>query len=770
MKRRDFLKLSGGVCAALASLQLDSKFLRGLSAAEAAELPGSLGAKEVPSVCDMCFWRCPIVAKVKNGRVVKIEGNPRSPTNGTRICARGNAGIQLLYDKDRLKYPMKRVGARGEGKWAKISWDEALDEIAYNIKETMKKYGVHSMAFFDHGASAGFFREIFEELGTENFSNEPAFFQCVGPALLAYLYTVGYQAVGNAKVDLANAKAILLFASHLGENIQVSLVKDFIEGLAKGAKLIVVDPRFSTAAGKADIWLPIRPGTDLALLLAWTNYLIENDLYDKDFVKNHCIGFEEVKKAVKKYDLDWAAKICDLPKEDIKKAIDILAQNKPHVGVHPGRHSAWYGRQDVQRHRAMAILTGLLGAVGLPGGLYFPPTPPIAKVKLMECHEFPVKGIFEEGEKEVPPPEVSLKEDYPFAELFHGSPTDAIIKATLTGKPYPIKLWGVCGVNIIQTIPNPYQTKEAIKNLDFIFCVDNIPTESVLWADIVLPDATYLERYDGLYSAQETKDYVALRQPVVPPMFESRPAFQIALELGKRLGFKANYTSEVEWLDAQLKKAGYSVAKLSKTGLFTYEVNPYRDRKHLSFDTDSGKYELASEAFADEDFPAIPEPDFAPAPPKGYARLLYGRVPVHTFAKTMNNIWLNNEWPENHLWVNDEVARALGLKTGDEVILENQDGYRSEKPVKVFVTPGIRPDAVYLPHGFGSRSPMLKTAYGKGVSDTFLITHYEQEPMMGASSHRNNFVRFIKDGKVLSIPEIRPVPPEIPRFENRKRA
>ncbi len=770
MKRRDFLKLSGGVCAALASLQLDSKFLRGLSVAEAAELPGSLGAKEIPSVCDMCFWRCPIVVKVKNGRVVKIEGNPRSPTNGTRICARGNAGIQLLYDKDRLKYPMKRVGARGEGKWARISWDEALDEIAYNIKETIKKYGVHSLAFFDHGASAAFFREIFEELGTENFSNEPAFFQCVGPNLLAYLYTLGYQAVDPAKVDMANTKVIILFGSHLGENVQVSLVKDFVEGLANGAKLIVVDPRFSTAAGKADIWLPIRPGTDLALLLAWINYVIENDLYDKDFVKNHCVGFGELKKAVKKYDLDWAAKVCDLPKEDIKKAIDLLAQHKPHVCVHPGRHSAWYGKQDVQRHRAMAILTGLLGTVGVKGGFYFPTEPPTEKVKLMECAEPPVEGLFTDHH-EVEPPETSLKEDYPFAELFHGSPTDAIIKATLTGEPYPIKLWGICGVNVIQTIPNPYQTMEAIKKLDFIFCVDLIPTESVLWADIVLPDATYLERYDGLYVGKEPTPYVALRQPAVKPMFESRPAFQIACDLAKRLGFEVHYKNEVEWLDAQLKPAGYSVKKLAKTGIFTYKGEPYRSRDELSFDTDSGKFELASEAFADEDFPAVPsEPDFAPAPPRGYARLLYGRVPVHTFAKTMNNIWLHHEWPENHLWVNDEVAKVLGLKTGDEVFLENQDGHRSERPVKVFVTPGIRPDAVYLPHGFGSRSPMLKTGYAQGVSDTFLITHYEQEPMMGASSHRNNFVRFIKDGKVLSIPELRPVPPEIPRFEIRKRA
>ncbi len=760
MKRRDFLKLSGATCLALASLELDNRFLRRLEAAEISELPGSLGAKEIPSVCDMCFWRCPIIVKVKNGKIVKIEGNPKSPTNGTRICARGNAGIQAVYDKDRLKYPLKRTGARGEGKWARISWEEALDEIAHNIKKVKEKYGVHSLALFDHGASAGFFREIFEALGTENFSNEPAFFQCVGPTILAYLFTYGYQAVDPAKIDFENAKAILLVGSHLGENVQVSMIKSWITALEKGAKLVVVDPRFSVAAGKADLWLPIRPGTDMALLLAWMNYLIEKGLYDKDFVKNYCEGFEEVKEAVKGYTLSWAAKICDLPESDIKKAIEILAEAKPHVAIHPGRHTAWYGPQDVQRHRALAILTALLGAVNVPGGMYFPTKPHLQKAEFLELEE----------DHEVEPPEESLKEDIPFASIFHGSPTDCIIKATLTGEPYPVKLWGVCGVNLLQTIPNPYQTIEAIKKLDFIFTIDIMPTESSFWSDIVLPDATYLERYDRLYVCKENKCYVALRQPIIKPMFESRPPFWIAKELAKRLGFKVRFKDEVEYLNHQLEPLKLDVEKLSaQGGIAVFPAKPFRDKEDLSFGTDSEKVELYCEAFEDEDFDPVPKFMPAPAPPKGYVRLIYGRVPVHTFAKTMNNLWLNHEWPENKLWVNDKLAKQLGLKDGDEVILENQDGTRSD-PIKIFVTPGIRPDAVYLAHGFGSRSPMMTRAYKKGVSDTFLMTHYENDPMMGASSHRNNFVRFIKDGKVINIPELRPVPPEIPRFELKKSA
>ncbi len=765
MKRRQFLKLSAASCAAIAGLELQKNgFFRSASAQCYAhsDLPGSLGAKEVPTVCEMCFWRCPIVAKVKNGKLVKIEGNPKSPTNGTRVCARGNSGVQLLYDPDRMKYPMKRVGARGEGKWARISWDEALDEIAYNMKKVKDKYGPHALAYFDHGASAEFYREIFKAMGTENYSNEPAFFQCVGPVAVAYMSTMGYLVSGTRQyIDLANAKAMLLVGSHIGENVHVSHVAEYMEGLNKGAKMVVVDPRFSAPANKADIWLPIRPGTDTALLLAWINYVIQHDLYEKKFVQKHCKGFNELKEAVKGYSMEWAARICDLKVEDMTAAIEMLAKTRPNVAIHPGRHSTWYGKGDTQRHRALAILTALFGAVGVPGGLYFPTPISLGKTECIEC----------EGE-EIEEPDVSLKEKYNFADPFPGNPTDEIIKASVTGKPYPVKLWGICGVNIMQTIPNPYQTMKAIKNLDFIFSVEMLPTETAIWSDIILPEATYLERYDGVHAYDGINPYVTIRQPVVEPLFEARPPFWIAKELSKRLGLECFHCeNEEDFINDELKGLNLSIEKLNKMGgIKALEGKPYRDPNgEIKFNTESGKIELYMEAFAEEDLDPIPKFEPTYAPPKGYARLIYGRVPVHTFSRTMNNLWLNNEWPENHLWLNEEVAGKIGIKDGESVILENQDGYRSF-PIKVKVSPGIRPDCVYMAHGFGSRSKLLTKTYGKGASDQYLITEYENDPFMGASSHRTSFVRIIKGNKVLDIPELSPVPSELPRYQIRKQA
>ncbi len=758
MKRRKFLKLSASACAALATLELQGNSMfrpAAASTGKPAMLPGSLGAKDIPSVCEMCFWRCPIVGKVKNGRLVKIEGNPKSPANSTTVCARGNSGIQLLYDPDRMKYPLKRTGERGEGKWARISWDEALDEVAHNIKKVKDKYGPHALAYFDHGASAEFMRGIFKDLGTENYTNEPAFFQCVGPAALAFLKTVGYVASGTRQyIDMKNAKAILLVGSHIGENVHVSHVREYMEGLQNGAKLVVVDPRFSAPAGKADLYLPIRPGTDTALLLAWMNFIIEKGLYNREFVQNNCIGFDSVKEAIKKYTIEWAAPICDLKPEEMKKAILMLAEARPHVAIHPGRHATWYGRGDTSRHQALGILAGLFGAVGVPGGLYFPTPVKKAHSECAECGEEPETPV------------KSLQDDYyPFASTF-GSPTSKIIEASLTGDPYPVRLWGINGVNILQTIPNPYHTMDAIRKLDFIFCEEIMPTETAMWSDIVLPGATYLERFDAVYAYDLLTPYLTVRQPVVKPMFEARSPFWIARELAKRLDidcFKCNDVEEI--VEEELKGAGLTLKSLDENGgLVKFKANPYRDRKDLKFNTSSGKMELSVEDFEDEDLDPVPEFIPTPAPPEGYARLIYGRVPVHTFTRTMNNQWLNNEWPENQLWLNDKAAGKMGLKDGEEVQLENQDGARS-LPIKLKVTPGIRPDAVYMAHGYGSRSKQLTKAYEKGASDQFVITRYENDPFMGASSHRTNFVRIVKGKKILDIPDLCPVPPQIPRFQ-----
>ena len=278
--------------------------------------------------------------------------------------------MALLYDPDRLKYPQIRTGERGEGKFRRVSWEEALDSLATRLKELKQKYGPESVALFPHGVHSGFFATLMKAYGTPN-SAEPAFAQCRGPRDVGYQLTFGRPVNSPEPVDLEESKCIVLIGSHIGENVFTSQVTAFADGLAKGAKLIVVDPRFSTAASKANYWLPIKPGTDTALLLAWMNVLITEKLYDKAYLDQYATGFAELEKHVQAFTPEWGEPITEIPAAQIRDTAHMMAEAKPAVAIHPGRHVTWYGN-DTQRARAMAILTALLGAYGRKGGIFLP--------------------------------------------------------------------------------------------------------------------------------------------------------------------------------------------------------------------------------------------------------------------------------------------------------------------------------------------------------------------------------------------------------------
>ncbi len=208
----------------------------------------------------MCFWRCQLVGKIRDGRLIKLEGNPKSIDNGVSLCARGNAGVAYLYDPDRLKYPLKNVGKRGAPKWQRISWEEALDTCASKLKTIVDRDGAKGLCFFGHGYHSKSLMDFLERtVGTPNVS-EASFFQCRGVRDTAYLTTL--EIAPDENVDMANAKVIFLTGMHIGENIHLSHVKNYLRGLERGAKLVVVDPRYSASAAKSHIWVPIRPGTD----------------------------------------------------------------------------------------------------------------------------------------------------------------------------------------------------------------------------------------------------------------------------------------------------------------------------------------------------------------------------------------------------------------------------------------------------------------------------------------------------------------------------
>jgi thiosulfate reductase/polysulfide reductase chain A len=326
--------------------------------------------KTTYNYCDICPWRCGILVKSVNGRVAKIDGNPKDPKSRGRLCARGQAGVSFLYDPDRLKRPMIRTGARGEGRFRDATWEEALDESAKKLQAIKDKHGPEAVAFLGHTSGDFWFVDYLPQAWGSPNAAKPSMSLCTSPREEAALLTFG-RGIGNHEpVDWGEARCLVLVGTHIGEDARNTMMQDLANARARGAKLIVVDPRFSSAAMKADHWLPIKPGTDTALLLAWMNVLIREGLIDRDFVEKWTVGFEQLAAHVAKLTPEWAAPITDLPPDLIRQSARTLGRARPQSVIVPGRHVVWYGN-DTQRMRAVYIVNALLGAYGRAGGLYF---------------------------------------------------------------------------------------------------------------------------------------------------------------------------------------------------------------------------------------------------------------------------------------------------------------------------------------------------------------------------------------------------------------
>ncbi len=470
------------------------------------------------------------------------------------------------------------------------------------------------------------------------------------------------------------------------------------------------------------------------------NYMIKKGKYDKEFVEEYGSGFDELKEGISHANLDWAAKICDIPAKQIKEVAKTLAANAPSVSIHPGRHVSWYGN-DFQRGRALACLTGLLGAVGAMGGFVKPKGPKVGKVSWPKGDHDDEHNIRE------------IKDVHHFAPP--GTPTDLIREAAVTGKPYPIKGFVAWGLNPIQTVPNQELTIKMLKQMDFVMVVDVMPTDITMFADILLPEASYLERYDYIKTgtqwnfADKHQQYISARMPLVPSMFERKESVWITNEIAKRMGYgdKIPVKTAEEMVNKRLAKANLSLEKLKKED--GIHIRPGKSPYSVPEDFEMIFF---SEDLEDSGYPAVPTYKAVEDVPKGFARLVYGRSPVHTFNRSQNNVWLNHEMPENPIWLNDKNAKKMGIKDGDRVELVNQDGVMSRNSSIVKVTPGIRKDTIYLAHGYGSMNPELSAGHNKGIDDQALITKLAVDPESGAHGMRNNFVRFVKDGKVISIP------------------
>ena len=720
LSRRRFLKLSAGtISLAAAGYALSARELK-------APAEKKRGIQKIPTYCDICFWKCGAIAYLKDGELWKVEGNPDDPLSRGRLCPRGTGGVGAHTDPDRLRAPLIRKQQRGEEIWQEVTWDEALSYIAEKMQTIKAAYGPEAVALFSHGIGGNFLKHTIKAFGSPNIT-APSFAQCRGPRDVGFRLTFGEDVSSPERTDIKNAKCLVLIGSHLGENMHNSQVQEFADAIENRASIIVVDPRYSVAASKAKYYLPIKAGTDLALILAWMNVIVKEGLYDKEYVTKYGFGFDQFASLISRNTPEWAYPQTGIEPEVIRETAREMARYKPATLVHPGRHVTWYG-DDAQRSRAIALLNALLGSWGRRGGFYYPVS--------MDVPPYP----YPEYPKPAKPKVDNPNNKYPFA---HETITTGIRDATLTGSPYPVKGWLVYATNLLHALPNEQETIKAIQNLDLLVVVDVIPSEIAGWADVVLPESVYLERHDDLNVEWFREPFIALRQPVIDSPHDQKPNWWIAKELANKLGLSKFFPWESieDYFRQRLSAGGYSYEALKKKGIIRGKQQPnyFDEGVPAEFPTPSGKIEFYSLQLQKAGFDAVPKFNAPDSGPPGSFRLLYGRAPVHSFSRTHTNRILSDMMDENEVWVNSDIAERLGLASGQYVTLRNQDGVVSTK-IKVKATERIRPDCVYMVHGFGHTAKGLKHAYRKGASDAQLITRYITDPLMGGTGMNVNFV------------------------------
>ncbi|MEA1876211.1 MAG: molybdopterin-dependent oxidoreductase [Bacteroidota bacterium] len=731
-KRRDFIKVSAlGLGATVVGMPVIKSFAKA-NIQTKDNIFASM--RRTPTYCEVCFWKCAgWIYKNDQGGIWKIIGNDEDLHSNGRFCPRGTGGVGMYTDNDRLRTPLIRTGESGSQTFREASWDEALDLVAKRLKEVAGIHGPECVALFTHGSGGKYFGNLLKAFGSTNIA-APSYAQCRGPREVAFIATFGEGVESPERTDIRDTNCLVLIGSHIGENMHNGQVQEMSDAIDKGATIITVDPRYSTAASKSKYWLPIKPATDMALLLAWMHVIIDEELYDKKYVEKYTFGFEYLKDHVKNLTPEWAYGITTIKPDVIRKTAREMGHASPAVIIHPGRHVTWYG-DDTQRLRAVAILNAILGSWGRRGGFFRPetaslpsyPHPPYPKPSKTWRDAF-------EGH-------------YELADLALASGIcDATIPAP--SRDCSFKAWIVNGTNLIETLPNQDNTIKAIENLEFMVVIDTMPMEITGWADVILPECTYLERYDMIRASQHRKPQIALRMPAVEPKYNTKPAYWMARKLAQKMGLGEHFPHEKleDLLDWQLKQVGSSLEEMQKIGVKTmereYDDLYFADDEDVEFMTNTGKIELYSSTLANQGFDPIPKYTAHEEPQSGFYRLIYGRAPMHTFSRTSNNPNLTDIMDENKVWVNPKVAKEWGLENNQLVHLVNQDGKRSKFPIKVRITERIRWDSVYMVHGFGHDQRKLTRCYGKGASDTNLISRVHIDPIMGGTGMRGNFVRF----------------------------
>ncbi len=704
---------------------------------------------------------CGILAHVRGGRVTKLEPADFPDARLRRICLKGLSSMQLLYHPDRLRYPLKRVGQRGEGKWQRISWDEALDTIADKLNKIAEKYGPKSVGFVLGGPGAGTvkfgaytrFASLFQGTRVSTWGYGDSAAPCANIAMFGAHYA------GTFLAGSDNPKLIIIWGTNPGEAAPFKM-RDLLDEKEKGAKLVVIDPVFTTTASKADEYIGIRPGTDAALALGMMNVIMHDGLQDEGFIRSHTVGpflvrsdngrflregdaisggadkymvwhaaasqalpsdspqvspslrgvyrvngiecqpaFQLLAELIAQYPPEKAAEITDVPADTIERLARAYATNKPaNIRTDNGLARTYHGDLTF---RAVCTLATLTGSITLPSQ---------ADNRNLVLNW----GPFLKADPNKSYSRMGILNMYP---------------AILEGKPYPIRAVWFAFINFINQCANSYKIiNELIPKLDFIISTELFMTTTAQYADIVLPVCTFLEFSDIV---RGPTSYLQLQQKVIEPLYESRSDMNILTELAKRMGFEGYFDkTEEEFADLLLASGHPSVDGITvdrlKEGPAKANVLPAMPSAKARFRTPSGKIEFYVERLTSfgEELPVYKEPLESGRTPLAEKYPLVC-VQVHSkfrhHSSYANIPWLLELNPEPVVDVNPADAESRGINDGDSVIVFND---RGKARLKAKLNEGIKPGVINISQGWWFDQ------FGEGGLNT--LTHHVINPVQDA--------------------------------------
>jgi thiosulfate reductase/polysulfide reductase chain A len=729
-------------------------------------------AENIPFLCGMCVNKCAGFARVEDGVVTKLNPNPYFPRSRNMLCPRGNAGIQTTYDPDRLKYPLIRVGERGDGKYKRVSWEEAYDAI---LNGTDKFKGLKQIldeekdnrATIGYCNGEGLSKENFEvlvgqKIGTPNYVDEVSI--CLETAGGGFFSTIGTY----PEIDFEHADYLVIAGANRAEAIITPDTMDmFKQTKGRGLKTICIDPRFTNTAAKADKWLPINPGTDLAFVLALTWVVFNENLQNEVFMQKHGAGYEEYKQHIlsHEYTPEWAEEITGIKAKDIYKiAREFMDAENP--VYYPGRRSV-FSTNDYQLRRAMAIFQALSGNMDKKGGYIFGDRgllPP----------EHVTQPIYENTKERFD------DEGVAFPTLKSGS-WIVFRNMVLEGKnPYPLRAMLMRKHNPMMSVPNTAKTRAFLEKMDLNVMIDILPTDTAMLSDVILPEASYLERMSPVKSYGFLEPAVVMRKAAVKPLYETKTPEVIFKELGEKLSkplfeISKKYDAALQALiqekgeEVAYEEGGYNLAEpfeepieeknreiieevfgekaweiINEKGVYYPHMEEYhkqlspnefqyypKSKRRYTNRGDSLRVICKDDRLATQGMDVMPTwyDEWKFSVPEGQYRLITGRHAQFTQTGTQNNIMLRDLIPTNYVWINQREADKKGIKFADMVEVKSEVGAIQ---LKAYPTEKIAPNQIFLLHGFGSESNGMEFAYGNGGNDAAIIKD-DIEPMYGAA-------------------------------------